>query len=367
MRRGAKPAKAKVVAKLPVVGKSLKNERSRVRRLQKRLEEVLKREAETLAQQTATGNILRVISSSPSDLRPVMDAVAESAARLCEADAVICQRDGDFFVRVAKFGPTPTRPLDERAPLTRQSAIGRAIIDGRTVEVPDLQTARDEFPDGFDQVAGFGIRTMLATPLMREGVAIGWIQLRRTEARLFTERQVALLQTFADQAVIAIENVRLFKELAARNRDLTEALEQQTATAEILHVISRSQTDTQPVFDTIVRSAVRLCKGLFSALYQFDGDLHYLVAQHNYTPEALEEVQRVFPARPTRALFTGRAILERAVVHIPNVELDPEFEHLPLSRAIGFRQRPLRPDVARGCSHRRHRSGACRDRAILRQ
>jgi hypothetical protein len=118
---------------------------------------------------------------------------------------------------------------------------------------------------------------------------------------------------------------------------MTETLEQQTATAEILHVISRSQTDVQPVFDTIVRSAVRLCNGLFSTLYQFDGELLHRVAQHNYTPEALEASDRVFPTPPTRALGVGRAILERAVVHMPDVEADPEHQYYALSRAIGQR------------------------------
>src|SRR5207245_3714059 len=139
----------------------------------------------------------------------------------------------------------------------------------------------------------------------------------------FTDAHFELLKTFADQAVIAIENVRLFTELEEKNRALTqahaqvsEALEQQTATAEILRVISRSQTDVQPVFDTIVRSAVKLCDGLFSGLNQFDGELLHFVAGYNYTREALAEVHRVYPARPTRALGAGRALLEREVVHM---------------------------------------------------
>src|SRR5439155_18888453 len=158
-----------------------------------------------------------------------------------------------------------------------------------------------------------------------------------TEVRPFTDRQTELLKTFADQAVIAIENVRLFRELEARNGDLTEALEQQTATAEILRVISRSQTDVQPVFDTIVRSAVRLCDGLFSALFQFDGELIDFAAEHNFTPEALEATHRIYPTPPSRPLMAARAILERAVVHVPDVKLDPEFQHHALARAIGFR------------------------------
>src|SRR5262249_500428 len=146
----------------------------------------------------------------------------------------------------------------------------------------------------------------------------------------FSATQIALLETFANQAVIAIENVRLFGELEGRNRDLT-------ATAEILRVISSSPTDVQPVFDAIVRSAVALCNGLFTRLFEFDGELIHPVAQHNFTPEALEEMRRIFPIRPTRGLLSGRAILERAVVHIPDIEVDPEFQHQVLTRAVGQR------------------------------
>jgi two-component system, NtrC family, sensor kinase len=156
------------------------------------------------------------------------------------------------------------------------------------------------------------------------------------------------LKTFADQAVIAIENVRLFTELQASNRELTTALDQQTATSEILRVISRSQTDVQPVFDTIVQSAVRLCAGLFGALFQFDGELLHMVAHHNYTPEALEAAHRVYPARPSRDHGSVRAIVERAVVHIPDVELDPEHQHPGLRRAIGQRSGLFVPMLREG-------------------
>jgi signal transduction histidine kinase len=172
---------------------------------------------------------------------------------------------------------------------------------------------------------------------MREGVAIGAINLRRSETHPFSEKQVALLETFADQAVIAIENVRLFRELQASNGELRTALDTQTATSDILRVISRSQTDVQPVFDTIVRSAVRLCDGLYSALFRFDGELIYPVAQHNFTPEALGELRRHYPAPPSRAHGSARAILERAVVHVPDVEADPDYQHQGLARAVGYR------------------------------
>jgi len=285
---------------------------------------------ETLEQQTATAEILRVISSSPTDLQPVLVTVAENAARVCGAiDAQIYRVEGEFLHWVASHGPIP--PNTEERLISRGWVTGRAVVDRRTIHVHDLAAESDtEYPVGKAAQRQTGHRTTLSTPLLREGVPLGVISIRRMEVRPFSEKQVRLLKTFADQAVIAIENVRLFKELEARNRDLT-------ATSEVLQVISRSQTDVQPVFDTIVRSAVRLCDGLFSGLYQFDGELLHYVAHHNFTPEALEEVHRVFPARPTRTLFVGRAILERAVVHIPDFEADPEYEHQALSRAVGQR------------------------------
>jgi signal transduction histidine kinase len=266
-----------------------------------------------------------------------MAAVAESASRLCEADAVICQRDGDFFVRVASFGPTRTRPLGERSPLSRGSAIGRAIIDKATVEVADLQTAQDEFPYGFEQVAELGVRTMLATPLLRKGMAIGAILLRRREVRPFSPKQIELLKTFADQAVIAIENVRLFKELDVRNRDLTETLEQQTATAEILRVISSSQTDVQPVFETIAENSLRLCEATFSTVFRFDGQLVHLEALRNISPEGTEAIRAAFPMPLSRAGASARAIMTRSIVHIPDVREDPDYALQGLAQVAAFR------------------------------
>jgi two-component system, NtrC family, sensor kinase len=189
---------------------------------------------------------------------------------------------------------------------------------------------------------------MIAVPLLHRGEAIGAIGITRDEPEGFSDRDIALLKTFADQAVIAIENVRLFTELEARNRDLTEALEQQTATAEILRVISQSHTEVQPVFDTIVRSAVRLCDGLFGSVLQFDGELLHFVAQHNHPPEGLATMRRVFPVRPSRARGSGRAILERAIVHIPDVEIDPEYEGLAGAHAIGFRSGLFVPMLREG-------------------
>jgi two-component system, NtrC family, sensor kinase len=210
--------------------------------------------SEALEQQTATAEILRVISCSPTDVQPVFAAVSTSAARLCDAfDVTIFQVDGDGLRLVAHEGPIPSKPVGA-FPL-RGTATGRAVLDRRTIHVADMQAEIDEYPESAAFARSQGFRTVLNVPLLRGAEAIGTISIRRTEVRPFTDKQIELVTTFVDQAVIAIENVRLFHELEARNRDLTESLEQQTATAEILRVISGSPTDVQPVFDAIAPGA----------------------------------------------------------------------------------------------------------------
>jgi two-component system NtrC family sensor kinase len=185
----------------------------------KREAEALKREAEALEQQTATAEILRVISSSPTDIQPVFAAVLRSAARLCDAlDAGIFQVEGDGLRLVAREGPIPSSPLGA-FPL-RGTAAGRAVLDRLTIHIPDLQAEVDEFPESSAMARSYGYRTTLTVPLLREAEAIGAIGIRRTEVRPFTDRQIELLQTFAAQAVIAIENVRVFRELQTRNAEL---------------------------------------------------------------------------------------------------------------------------------------------------
>jgi two-component system, NtrC family, sensor kinase len=292
---------------------------------------------ESLDRQTATSEILRVIASSPTDLQPVLDALARSAVRFCGAyDATLFQVDGETYRVVAHHGPIPF-PLGARFPLVRGYVTGRSILDRQPVHVADLQAETSDFPQGSALASENGQRTTVAVPLLREGQAIGTVQLRRTEARPFSDKEIALLKTFADQAVIAIENVRLFKELQERNRDLT-------ATSEILRVIANSPTDARPVFDVIVRSAVRLCDGLFGAAFRFDGELLHLAAHHNYTPEAYEALRQMMPMRPRpdSPLTAARAILTRDVVQVADVQLDhPEYTDYAraqeIARAAGFR------------------------------
>ena len=307
--------------------------------LEHKVEDRTRNLTEALEQQTATSEILRVISSSPTDVQPVLDTVAESAMRLCESEDVsIFRRDGDRLRLVAHHGAIPTGPIGEfTLPLARGSYNGRSVLEGRTIHVADAQAQADDFPEGTDIARQLDFRTVLNVPLMRERVAIGTVAVRRREVRPLTERQIALLQIFADQAVIAIENVRLFKELEAKNHDLTETLEQQTATSEILRVISGSPTDTQPVFDSIVTSAVRLCDGLFGAVNMFDGKMLLRPsATYNFTPEALVAAEHMYPAPPGRQQLMGRAILGRRIAQLSDVLDDPDYD-AHVARAAGWR------------------------------
>ena len=266
---------------------------------------------------------------------PILDAIARTAARLCEArDAQIVLVEGETLRLVAQHGPLrPNRTLGEPFPLSRGSVYGRAALDRRVIQVRDLKTiARTQYPD----IPGTRVRTMLAAPLLSGDTVLGVIAIRRLQVRSFTPKQIALLQTFAAQAAIAIEKDRLSGELAVRNRDLTEALDHQTATSEVLGVISASPTNIQSVFETIVSSARRLCEASFSSLNLLEGGKLMLTAVHGFDDAVLTAARQAYPQPVDRTSTSGRAILERRVIHIEDSTLDPEYTN-PVRAALGLR------------------------------
>jgi GAF domain-containing protein/HAMP domain-containing protein len=303
-------------------------------RLFKELEARNRDLTEALEQQTATSEILRVISSSPTEIEPVLDALVKSATRFCGAyDAVIFLPEGDSLRVGAHHGPI-LNPVGLLVPLVHGTVAGRALLERQAVHVADLQAEAHEFPEGSALARQLGHRTTLSVPLMRESAAIGVIQLRRNEVNPFSAKQMALLQTFANQAVIAIENVRLFKELEARNRDLTEALEQQTATSEILRVISSSPTDIEPVLEALVKSATRFCGAYDAIILLSEGDSLRLGAHHGPIPNP---IGLLVPAVPGTA--AGRALLERRVFQVADLpaEVDEFPEGSAIARQYGYR------------------------------
>ena len=290
---------------------------------------------ESLQQQTATADVLKVISRSAFDLQSVLDTLSESAARLCDADhAWLFRREGDIYRWAASYGHSKEEHerikqhmLTQQISAGRASLIGRTALEGQPVQIADA-LADPEYELGKAQkIARF--RTLLGAPLLREGVPIGAIGLQRTDVRPFTDKQIELLTTFADQAVIAIENVRLFDEVQARTRELSEALDQQMAMSEVLRVISNSPTDLAPVFDTILTNATRLCEGNFAALWQYDGEGLVGAAQHNVSPGFAElcrnTMLRLGPEGAVR-----KAALERRTVQVADITVEPGFSPVVL-------------------------------------
>jgi GAF domain-containing protein len=248
---------------------------------------------EALEQQRATAEVLKIISASPTELQPVLEAVVRSAARYCEADDVtLFDLDGRDLREAAHWGSAPHLE-GLRFPCTRGSVAGRIILDRKPVHVIDLQAEAEDFPEGSALAKRFGHRTIAGVPLLREGVAVGTLQLRRTEVNPFTDKQIALLGTFADQAVIAIENARLLNELR-------ESLQQQTATSEVLSVISNSLSDIQPVFESIVQSGVQLFSGAVVSIALVDNDMVRAAAVAHSDLAHAEAWRGVFPFPLTR-------------------------------------------------------------------
>src|SRR5262249_43845023 len=281
-------------------------------------ESELRRERdEALERETATSEVLRIISNSPTDLQSALGAIAESAARLLDvAGAEISRIEGDGLRLMAKHGSLPQRLVGSIRPINRHWVTGRSVVDRTTVQVPDLQAAESEFPEGAASARQYGHRTTLATPLLREGNPIGAILIRRMEVRPFTDKQIALLQNFAAQAVIAIENARLLNELRQRTSDLTESLEQQTATSEVLKVISSSPGDLQPVFQTILANATRICEAKFGMLFRVDGENFKFAAEVGTPPEFAEFERQRGPFTPTPGMLMDRCVRTKQVCRI---------------------------------------------------
>ena len=279
----------------------------------------------SLEQQTAISEILRVISSSPTDVQPVLDAIAERAAHLCAAAAAsIYLTDGESLRHLASRGPTPDPVLTvDTLPINRESISGRALLESRTIQVGDMLAEKAEFPLSHALALSSGHRTVLVAPLYREGKAFGTILLRRQDVRPFSDREISLLQTFGDQAAIALENVRLFNETR-------EALEQQRASGEILAAISNSIADTAPVFETILDSCERLFAGKVAVIDLIGDDgLVHLGAYHG---PGLDEMKRVYPHAAGTASATGIALQRGSVVQYAVFD-DSEVVPLPARQA----------------------------------
>ena len=282
--------------------------------------------SESLQQQTATADVLKVISRSTFDLPAVLSTLVDSAAKLCDAECAFIFRleDGAYRLAASHGFSEDYRQFIVHNPIKpgRGTLVGRTALEASTVHFPDC-LADPEYVWVESQKIG-GFRTMLGVPLLREGNPIGVIALTRSVVRPFTEKQIELIETFADQAVIAIENVRLFEAEQQRTRELTETLEQQTATAEILDVISKSLTDTQPVFDTIVNSGVRLFPGAAIFIALTEGDQVRAAAIAESDPTRAEAWRRRFPFPLTRAYIHSAAMLDRTMLDIPDVEDAPD-------------------------------------------
>jgi GAF domain-containing protein len=276
---------------------------------------------EAREQQTATADVLKVISRSTFDLQAVLDTLVQSAVRLCDADsAFIYRREGDDTYRLAaSHGIAPEYQewmQTQSIPIGRQTHTGRTALEGRTIHIPDV-LADPEYT-WTESIKRGGWRTLLGAPLQREGIPIGVIALSRYTVRPFSDKQIELVQTFADQAVIAIENVRLFDKVQARTRELSEALEQQTATSEVLGIISSTPGELTPVFEAMLAKGTRLCEAKFGNLYLYEGGALRVVASHN-VPPAFAEARRRGPFHPPPSGPLGEVIRTKQTLHLADL------------------------------------------------
>src|SRR5829696_6070559 len=297
----------------------------------------------SLEQQTATSEILSIISASPGRLEPVFDAILKNARELCAAEfGHLLLFNGEAWRAAALHNvPEPYARFWDEAPVIAgpETNLGRVQRTGHPDQLPDVLRG-----DGYLARNPFAIatadlgkaRSLLSVPLLKDGGVIGAIALYRAEVRPFNDRQVAMLQSFADQAVIAIENARLFEAEQTRTRELQESLEYQTATSEVLNVISRSTYHLQPVLDTLVDSAGRLCQAENVQIFLRDDEVYRLAAHNGFSPE-YQEYARQHPITPGRGTLVARTALEAAPVHMPDVLADPEYTWREGQTLAGFR------------------------------
>jgi signal transduction histidine kinase len=286
---------------------------------------------ESLQQQTATADVLKVISRSTFDLQTVLNTLTASAARVCEADrGGVMQRDGDVLRFASNYGFSPEAEryaLEHPLRVDRGSATGRAAIEGKPIHIPDVLADQDYQATGYFQA--FGYRTILGVPLLREGVAIGVFTLTRDEVNPFTEKQIELVTTFADQAVIAIENARLLSELR-------QSLQQQTATADVLKIISRSTFDLRSVLQTLVESAARFCAADTAHIIREKNGGFYTAEAYGYSREFMDYIKNIL-IKAERGTASGRALAEGRVVHIADVKADSEYTLAEAQRLGDYR------------------------------
>jgi signal transduction histidine kinase/putative methionine-R-sulfoxide reductase with GAF domain len=282
---------------------------------------------ESLQQQTATADVLKVISRSTFDLQTVLDTLVESAARLCDADmAAMTRPNREFFEQIAWYGFSPEQREYMKAypiPSGRASPSGRTFLEGRVVHIVDVRADPEIkvfIPDNVSHT-----RTFLGVPLIREGAPIGVFALQRKNVRPFTDKQIELVTTFADQAVIAIENVRLFDEVQARTKELTESLDQQTATSEVLSVISTSPGELEPVFNKMLENAARVCDAKFGTMFLYEGNAFRTVALHNVPPAFAELRYRERVVQPPPDSALSRAAQTKQPVHITDIREGPTY------------------------------------------
>jgi signal transduction histidine kinase len=293
---------------------------------------------QSLRQQTATADVLKVISRSTFDLQTVLNTLVESAARLCEADIVATHRlEGSLYRHAASYGLSPELhdlAKSIRFEPGRGTVAGRTALEGKVVHIPDVQADSEYTLTAV--VERIGARTMLGVPLLRVGIPIGVLVLMRRTVQPFTERQIELLQTFADQAVIAIENVRLFEAEQQRSRELTESLQQQTATADVLKIISRSAFDLRAVLQTLVESAARFCAANQATIIREKDGSFYAAESYGYSREFMDYIKTI-PIKAERGSASGRALVEGRVVHIADVKADPEYTLVEAQRLGEYR------------------------------